>query len=56
MIIQKSFYYADLVLKKHILFLSVENSCNDSYFIIINVFTVTFDQFKASLLNEINFL
>ncbi len=47
MIIQKSFYYADLVLKKHILFLSVENW----YFIIINVFTVTFDQFKASLLN-----
>ncbi len=62
MILQKSFWYADMLLKKHLqhfceflfsfrIFLWIESSkvifCN-----IINVFTVTFDQLNASLLNK----
>ncbi len=35
-----------------LIIINVENSCAASYFSLINVFAVTFDQFNASLLNK----
>ncbi len=62
MILQKSFWYANLVLKKHFLLLiSILKTFVLLFFLvffisilcnIMNVLTFTFDQFDASLLNS----